>query len=270
VFRWLLLLMVPVVVTGCVWVEADLSGETSPRGSGIDVRKGNLEMEKTPDLPVYHCKKVAREVQVTGKLDDPLWNDAAIAKLVRADNGGEARYLTEARLRYSDTTLYIGFHCVDEYVWGTRTEHDSDVWTEECVEAFICPAGSPHQYYEINVSPKNVVFDACILNPRIGPGMRTPFIGLSQYTATGLITAVYVEGTLGAPGRSRFWNAEYAIPFDQLIGAPHVPPEPGDEWRLNLYRIDSPEPGKQEFYAWSPPKIIDFHTPWRFGILRFG
>jgi len=226
-------------------------------------------MEQERGLPVYRCPRIGRELRLTGKLDDPLWEKAPVAKLMQARTGAEPRYRTEARLLCSDTTLYIGFHCTDEYAWGTLTERDSQIWTEECVEAFISPAGSLHQYYEINVSPKNVVFDACILNPRTVPGVRTPFVGLWEYEAKGLRTAVHVEGAVDTPGGAKYWNAQYAIPLDQLIGAPHTPPEPGDEWRMNLYRIDSPEPGRQEFYAWSSLDIIDFHTPVRFGILRF-
>jgi len=236
---------------------------------GIALSEGAPGMDEKPNLPTYRCPRIESEVRLTGKLDDPLWEKAPVAKLQQARVGGEPRYRTEARLLCSDTTLYIGFHCEDEYVWGTKTERDSDIWTEECVEAFICPAGTPHQYYEVNISPKNVVFDACILNPRTEPGVRKPFIGLWDYEVKGLKTAVHVEGEMDTPGSAKYWNAEYAIPLDQLIGAPHTPPEPGDEWRLNLYRIDSPERGKSEYYAWSPLELIDFHTPLRFGILRF-
>jgi hypothetical protein len=38
---------------------------------------------------------------------------------------------------------------------------------------------------------------------------------------------------------------------------------------MNLYRIDSPEPGRQKFYAWNPTQKIDFHRPWCFGLLMF-
>ncbi len=149
------------------------------------------------------------------------------------------------------------------------SEHDSDIYNEECVEVFISPAGTAHQYYEINVSPKNVVFDACILNSRLTPGSRTPFIGLPEYSPRGMRTVVHVEGKLDEPGKTKYWNVEYAIPLSQLFGAPHIPPRPGDEWRLNLYRIDYPKDGRQEFYAWNPTEIIDFHLPWRFGVLHF-
>jgi len=65
------------------------------------------------------------------------------------------------------------------------------------------------------------------------------------------------------------WSAEYAIPFAAIIGSDNLAPQPGEEWRINLYRIDSPEPGHLEYCAWSPTGANDFHRPWRFGVLKF-
>jgi hypothetical protein len=219
--------------------------------------------------PVYACPRIEREIALDGRLSDPLWKTAPAVRLVFADSGEAADRPTEVRLLYSATTLYVGFVCQDDFVWGTKTEPDSDVYTEECVEVFLNPAGVPHQYYEINVSPKNVVFDACILNPRTpsDPGLK--FTGLKDYHPEGLETRVHVDGELDKRGGAKSWTVEYAIPLSRLIGAPHIPPRKGDAWRMNLYRIDSPEPGRLKYYAWNPTEKIDFHRPWRFGILLF-
>jgi len=81
---------------------------------------------------------------------------------------------------------------------------------------------------------------------------------------------VRIEGRLNSlDGRDRFWDAELAIPFETMIGSPHIPPEPGDEWRLNLYRIERPKKTEVENTAWSPTLKADFHVSERFGTLRF-
>jgi hypothetical protein len=221
------------------------------------------------ELPVYGCRRAGREIELTGRMSDPLWRSAAPVSLVAADSGERADRATEVRLLWSPTTLYIGFRCEDDFVWGTRTEPDSDIYREECVEVFVDPSGCGHQYYEINVSPKNVVFDACILNGRTPDRPEAKFIGLTQFHPDGLRTAVSVEGDVDRPGGAKSWTAEYAIPLASLIGAPHFPPRPGDEWRLNLYRIDAPDETARRYYAWNPTGRIDFHRPWRFGILKF-
>jgi hypothetical protein len=220
-------------------------------------------------LPVYTCRRIDRELALDGRLSDPLWKKAAVIVLVRTESGAPAERRTEARLLCSAATLYIGFVCEDDYVWGTRTAPDSDIYAEECVEAFLSPAGSLHEYYEIDVSPKNVVFDARILNPRTPaePGLK--FTGTKEYHPAGMVTRVFIDGTADRPGGAKSWSVEYAIPLAALIGAPHVPPLAGDAWRMNLYRIDAPAAGPSRYDAWSPTLKIDFHRPWRFGTLRF-
>jgi len=68
------------------------------------------------------------------------------------------------------------------------------------------------------------------------------------------------------------------VPFSQLISAPHIPPEPGDTWRANIYRIDRPArrslggggaADASEFTAWSPTKMHDFHVTEAIGNLVF-
>jgi hypothetical protein len=64
-----------------------------------------------------------------------------------------------------------------------------------------------------------------------------------------------------------------AIPWADFATAPQQPPQPGDTWRFNLYRIDQfqaqPGLGQEELYAWSPTLCDTFHVPRRFGALTF-
>ncbi len=225
--------------------------------------------EEQTKLLLYNCYKIDREINLTGKLDDPLWRKAEVIELVNADNGKKPDVTTQVRLLYISKMLYIGFHCVDDYIWGTKTDHDADIYNEECVEVFLNPASSTYQYYELNVSPKNVVFDACILNRRSQSDPGAIFMGLREYHPEDMKTLVYVKGKLDKPGEAKYWNVEYAIPFKQLVGAQNVPPKAADKWRMNLYRIDFPNGELRKYYAWNPTKKIDFHRPWLFGILKF-
>ncbi len=217
-------------------------------------------------LPVYLCNRVSRPLTLTGKVDDPLWQHADAASLGDPVTGEPLKYRTTVRLLHDETYLYIGFECEDEYVWGTYTERDSSIFGEECVEAFICPSGKIRQYYEINVSPRNTVYDGYVLNAST-PEKRDIF-SFVDYTCQGLMTRIHIDGELGVPG-AKGWSAEYAIPFLSIIGSDNLVPVPGEEWRINLYRIDSEKRGELDLYAWSPPGKRDFHIPWQFGVLRF-
>jgi len=217
--------------------------------------------------PQYRCQRINRDLVLSGKVDDPLWQTAEAVVLTDPITGDPKRYQTTARLLYNAQYLYIGFQCEDEYVWGTYTERDSPIFTEECVEAFICPSGKVRQYYEINVSPRNTIFDTFILNGKENGGEHQ-MISLMEYTCPGLLTAIHIDGELGVPG-ARGWSVEYALPFRSLIGHDHLIPEPGDEWRLNLYRIDSLQRDKLDLYAWATVGKNDFHRPEYFGTLLF-
>ena len=63
-------------------------------------------------------------------------------------------------------------------------------------------------------------------------------------------------------------SVEMAIPFADMLTAPHIPPRAGDVWRANFYRIDRAEDG-DEYSAWSPTLRRNYHTPERFGALVF-
>ncbi len=226
--------------------------------------------ERALILPLVRCRRTTHPPALDGTLSDPVWDLAEPIVLGDALTGGRPPYCTEVRLLYDDRYLYVGFRCEDEHVWGTIKRRDGPIYDEECVEVFVNPANATHQYYEINLSPRNVVFDACIVNERTPQNPEGTFKSLKQWDVEGLRSATAVPGKLNAPGNAKEWTAELAIPITQLYGAPHCPIQRGDIWRANFYRIDTPEKGQApDLYAWSPTARRAFHLPWRFGYLQF-
>jgi len=222
----------------------------------------------TESLPIYRCNKITRPLILSGALRDPVWNQAEPADLLDI-HGRPGRFKTQVRLLYDEKFLYVGFTCEDDYVWSTITQRDGSIWEQECVEVFLNPANTIHQYYEINVNPLNTVFDACILNGCTPEDFKGPFQGFSQFNLAELHTAVHISGECNKPGLADGWSAELAIPFKELPGASHIPPLSGDRWRANFYRIDQPYQAQPEHYAWSKTERVAFHQPWRFGTLQF-
>ena len=220
-------------------------------------------------MPHYTCRHIQTPLTIDAKILDPQWKQADSVQLVDAVTGNPGQFATTVRALYNDTHLYVAFDCEDDYVWGTVTEREGPIWEEECVEIFVNPANTAHQYYEINISPKGTLFDACILNPRTQAQAGLAFTGLPKWDAEGLQTDVAIQGEADQPGKARSWRAVFAIPHVALIGAPNCPPRPGDRWRINFYRIDSPKLGQRDHYAWSAPGVVAFHRPWNFGTLLF-
>lgn len=215
-------------------------------------------------LSVYTCPKVANAPVIDGRLDDEAWKSAEPIRLVRAETGEPVTRETTAWMCWDDRNLYIAFDCIDQDIWGTYTKHDDYVFNEEVVEAFICPTCKLDDYFELNVTPRNVTFDGHIrMINREYPPMDT----IPGWECEGWQTAVIVDGTLDdRTDVDKGWTVEMAIPFASLD---RKTPIPGERWRMNLFRIDlTPTP---EYQAWSPTMVkpARFHVPERFGTVLF-
>jgi len=213
--------------------------------------------------PEYTCYRAAKPIVVDGRLDDDSWKGAPALPLVWADSGAQPRQPTAVRLLWDDQYLYVAFECQDDDIWGVTTERDKDIYNHEVVEVFVDDDCDDHSYIEIEVNPLNAVLDLYVLN-RGGP-----IKGLWDWDSEGMLTAVHVDGDPTRRGTAdRAWTVEIAIPMRDFMTAPHLPPQPGDVWHANLYRIDRGTSG-DEYTAWSPPGRINYHTPERFGRLVF-
>jgi len=216
------------------------------------------------DLPVYRIKRLNGSITVDGRLEEPAWQDAEPINLALTDDGGKPLQETTARMLWDDEKLYVGFRCKDNDIWGTMAERDDPICKEEVVEVFFSPRQELNTYYEIEISPLNVIFDLVILNDLHGH-----IEALDQWNCKDMETAVYIEGEVNKRNlKDEYWSVEIAIPFKSLYMAPGNPPRPGDEWRLNLYRIDRARE-VDEYSAWSPTGKINFHIPQKFGRVIF-
>ena len=151
----------------------------------------------------------------------------------------------------------------DPDVWATITQRDGQLWHEEVAELFVDADSDGRGYVEIEVNPLGTVLDLFVLN-REGT-LRI----LYDWDSPGLQVGVTVDGTVDdRTDRDRGWTVELAVPFADFFTAPHIPPEPGDRWRANLYRIERAG-DEMAFIAWSPTGVPNYHVPARFGTLVF-
>ena len=89
----------------------------------------------------------------------------------------------------------------------------------------------------------------------------------------GLRKAIHVGGTLNDPSDTdRGWTVELALPWADLAeyaGRP-VPPEDGDQWRVNFSRVEWDVTGgkrrvhkvpdtPEHNWVWSPQGVVDMH-----------
>ncbi len=223
------------------------------------------------DVAKYSAQRTTGPITIDGRLDENDWLRAEEAVLHDANTGLDLPLKTTVRLLWDDTYFYVGFYGDDNDAWTTHTHNDENLWEEEVFEMFIDPENRGHTYYEININPANTIVDLFILNG--GETRKGIFINTKKWNFSGLKHAVYVEGDGKNEGTSdTFWTAELAIPFDEMWTAENTPPRVGDMWRMNFFRI---ERGKSDVIdddwqaAFSFPKGLGFHIPWRFGEIYF-
>jgi len=216
---------------------------------------------QAPHLPVYEVARTATPIKVDGKLDDPAWTKTrGVGNFVNNLDGSPSQYKTEAKLLYDDNFLYFSFRCADDNIWATFKRRDQHLWEEEVVEVYL--QADPHQpsYIELEVNPLGTMLDIDLLD------VRKP-LHYESWNSEKLEWGVQVFGTVDGKGGDREWTCEIALPMEDIVTAPHLPPQPGDHWRLNLYRVEKlPTPAE---LAWSPTLKSDFHFPSRFGEIVF-
>lgn len=191
-----------------------------------------------------------------GSLESVSWERAlSLPSFVRADGSGAPVQPTHARVAWDGERLFVRFDCRDEEIWWTHTRRDAALWEEEVVEIFLAAgAEDPARYFEFEVNPGGVLFDAVVENP---DGIRATLRADTSWDCRGLLWAAEADPAAGR------WIAYLGIPLRELTGSRSIP----TVWRANLFRVDRPRGGAPEFTAWSPPltEPADFHKPSRFG-----
>ena len=240
-------------------------------GPGRLARRGATPRGRLPRITVPRLAGGAPTID--GVLDEPLWRGAAVtASFVNAGNGralvGPPR--GRVKLIYDRHCLYLGFEAEDATLTGgfALDAVDPQLWTRDTVEIIIDPDGDgdSRDYYEVQVNPQNLVFDSYFEGynlPHGGP--KGPF-GHQRWSSK-LRHAVTLKGTLDDQrDRDEGYVVEIALPWRAFHRAKHVPPRPGDEWRMNFYVMEN-----NGGAAWSP--LLgqgNFHRGSRFGRVTFG
>lgn len=176
------------------------------------------------------------------------------------------RPVTEVRLLYDPTSLYVRFDCTEKYLHADHVEDQSEVWRDNCVELFVNPSS------DLAASYFNFEFN-CLGALLLGFGQgRQGRIAIPR----GDLPAVRRESTHTRPvdhqdENLKHWSLAAAIPFELLhrySGAPA--PKSGTVWRANFNKCA--ESVKEPHWGtWAPvdTELPDFHQPGFFSELCF-
>ncbi|HCA45975.1 MAG TPA: hypothetical protein DEP45_01090 [Armatimonadetes bacterium] len=137
------------------WVTA--SGGT-PLADGATLSLAPLYQHAIP--------RVTEPPMIDGDLSDACWDEAAFIgdRHWRMYNEpGDAKMATDVWCAYDDEKLYVALRCetpdVSRLV-ANITERDGFVWRDDSAEIFVDWGHDHSTYYEYNINPKGVVFDA--------------------------------------------------------------------------------------------------------------
>lgn len=219
---------------------------------------------KTEAVPRLAVVQTSRPPSLDGLLSDPVWQLASTTGAwVETREGGPPAVDASAKLLWDSLHLYVGVEVSDTLLRATDTEHDDQLWKQDCVELMLDPDGRDGSYFEIEVSPRGVVFDTRYDSRRV----PKPF-GHMGWDSQARVT-VKRRGNLDDLEADAGYTVEMAIPWHAFsLNGRTVAPVPGTEWRANLYVMDLTD-HTQRAAAWSPVGVGDFHVPERFGILAF-
>jgi hypothetical protein len=172
--------------------------------------------------------------------DDGAWKSAEVL------TWGSAPYETRLRALWAPDGLYLRWDADDPAPWATMTKRDDHLWDEEVVEIFLDPAWAGKDYWELEISPTNVVCDVRMVAPH--PTVTSDL----TWNHEGLETSVRHEK-----------NADGSLPLPEKVA---LPPAPGEAWGFNAFRIErpngpaAPKDGAVN-RAWSPTGAPSFHVP---------
>jgi predicted TIM-barrel fold metal-dependent hydrolase len=211
--------------------------------------------------PEIETRRISQDFEPSGNLEHPLWGTAKAVRIEQSalDGTGRPELSTSVRALWSEKYLYLRYEC--PYTKLTTFEPPqtsgkrftlgkagASLWDRDVVEAFIgTDSNQIRRYAEFELAPTNERLDLMIVDLP-----QKDFVWTSGFDSA-------VEVAKG----DRIWRGVMRVPLRSLAGDK---PVVGEQWRINLFRHDH---ANKAFLAFRPPLAGSFHTPERFGILKF-
>lgn len=181
---------------------------------------------------------------------------------------GEKFPRTQVELCYTDTEIKITFTAFEEvnFFYNASQTTNDPIYEYEVMEAFIYKGtNDPQTYFEFEVNPNNVTWQAFIYNPSKVRAPGAPFDSgkLASPIVDGLVTSTSLDR------EKRLWISNASIPLG-LFNVDKGQAK-GTKWRMNFFRIVVSEEifPNQILGAWSPPDEASFHKTPFFGKVSF-
>ncbi len=228
-------------------------------GCVLTLTSASVRADDPPVTREADCRWTSQAPLIDGKLDDPAWKSAAVIDKFPAfwkQAETPPVHATKARLLWDREALYFSGEMTDADVRAFGTKHNDHLWNGDVFEMFFKPSPDRPEYFEFQVNPKSVLFEAAFLdrNKPVEPFETSKPLGMS---------AVAMKVDQG-------WTVEGRIPWS-AFGPKFTRPEPGATWSFALCRYDyfGPEKTPPVLMSSAPLTRASFHRFEDYGRLRF-
>lgn len=176
------------------------------------------------------------DVKIDGRLDEPIWSEAPVARLVQQEPvpGAPTPYDTEVRVLLDGENLYIGIRCVDpdaSKVSIHTMQRDGEMWGDDTVAIVLGPFGDRRNGYLFRVNAAGARQDGLFS----GSGGRH-----EPLEWDGIWDARAVRCDIG-------WSVEMIIPTQSIRFDPQL-----ESWELNVERSI---PRDRTVMRWADPSL---------------
>lgn len=255
----------------------------------------------------YTCYRTPTPPAIDGKLGEVGWQLAPKSpRFVDMVTGAPGFFGTQAAALWDDDYFYVGFWVEEPFVTAQLTQHDSLIFQENDVEAFIDGGDC---YYEFEINALGTIYEVFFIWQDAYQAGKFPqpefdvlkqgglsFGGNHDRTAThfgdgthsrglrwafhnwdlpGLKWTVHVDGHINSPNVvDKGWTVELAFPWagmQALAGGRAISPQHGDQWRIFFGRFQCLNIGGQSVnpaWAWTPIGSGDNHLPEKFMVVK--
>ncbi len=231
----------------------------------------------------YVAYKTSEVITIDGNANEAVWGEAKWTNnFIDIEGDKIPTYQTNVKMLWDENYYYVLAEIKEPHIWANLKQRDTIIFYNNDFEIFIDPDGDTHNYYEIELNAYNTIWDLFISKP-----YREGNVVLNDWTATGLKSAIKINGTINNPKDvDTGWTIEMAIPwaaYKKSYFEKNVPEN--NFWRVNFSRVNwnfdvidgkyyrkKDKKGKflHEYnWVWSPTGVINMHEPEKWGYVYF-
>jgi hypothetical protein len=186
--------------------------------------------------PRLRAHKIAASIQVDGRLDEPLWQQAEAAsdfRQIQPLEGEPATERSEVRVLYDDDNLFVGVMCYDDEphkIVAQKLQRDSGLGDDDAF-GFVLDTYHDHRNaYMFVTNPNGVEEDGQVVDGAFDANLD--WDGVWEVRAK-----IHEQG----------WSAEFKIPLWNL----KFKSLPAQSWGINFTRIIKRKTEETNWASWS-------------------